>query len=618
MDPNLLLTLPDWRRAYRDGAAPRQLLEPLRLRLLAESPPEAWITLTGAAEIEAGVAALEFRASRYADRAAALKAMPLFGVPFAVKDNIDVAGLPTTAACPAFARTPMAHAHAVAKLIAAGAICMGKTNLDQFATGLVGARSPYGRPSSAFAAERISGGSSSGSAVVVARGEVAFALATDTAGSGRVPAGFNNLVGLKPTPGRVSSSGVVPACRSLDCVSVMALTVADAAEVMALMEGADPLDAYSEFRVGAAQFGSAPNAALRIGAPIAPIFGGDAGYAPEFDEAIANARALGHAVVPIDFAPLLAVAKLLYSGPWVAERHAVVQALMQRDPDAIDATVRRVIEVANDFSATDAFRAQYVLRDARRDTAALWQELDLLMVPTAPAHPKHTDIDADPLGANALLGTYTNFVNLLGWCALALPAGFTASGLPFGVTFIAPGATDAALARFGQQWEASVKLPLGATGRAFEPAASDPPAAWPASQETLPIAVVGAHLSGLPLNGQLTERGATLREATTTAPHYRLFALPDTAPPKPGLQRASADDTGAAIAVEVWDVPIAAVGSFLALIPPPLGLGSLELADGRWVHGFVCEAHALASARDVTAFGGWRAFIQAGGAAAPD
>ncbi|MES2100509.1 MAG: allophanate hydrolase [Pseudomonadota bacterium] len=604
----ILLTLPDWRRAYRDGASPRQLLAPVLQRLRSTTAPEAWITLIGPAEFEAAIAALEFRASRHADRTAALRAMPLFGVPFAVKDNIDVAGLPTTAACPAFARTPTAHAHAVAKLIAAGAVCMGKTNLDQFATGLVGARSPYGRPSSAFAAERISGGSSSGSAVVVARGEVAFALGTDTAGSGRVPAGFNNLVGLKPTPGRVSSSGVVPACRSLDCISVLALTVADAAEVLAVMEGADATDAWSAFRPGAATFAKP---ALRIGVPAVPVI--DGAYAPCFEQALAQARALGHTVVPIDFAPLLAVAKLLYGGPWVAERHAVVQALMARDPGALDPTVRRVIEVANQFSATDAFRAQYVLRDAQRDTAALWNDLDLLMVPTAPTHPTHTDIDADPLGANALLGTYTNFVNLLGWCALALPAGFTASGLPFGVTLIAPGAADAALARVGLRWEASVKLPLGATGRAHGPVAetpaTEPPAAWPASRATLPIAVVGAHLSGLPLNGQLTERGATLREATTTAPHYRLFALPNTTPPKPGLQRASAHERGAAIAVEVWDMPLDAVGSFLALIPPPLGLGSLELADGRHVHGFVCEAHALVGARDITAFGGWRAFL---------
>jgi len=610
MEPTLPLLLPEWRSAYAEGALPRRLLEALRQHLLAHSPPEAWITLAGADALEAGVAALEARTAAFADRAAALKAMPLFGVPFAVKDNIDVLGLPTTAACPAFERTVSAHAGAVARLIDAGAICMGKTNLDQFATGLVGARSPYGRPSSTFDAERVSGGSSSGSAVVVARGDVPFALGTDTAGSGRVPAGFNNIVGIKPTPGRVSCAGVVPACRSIDCVSVLALTVADAAQVLAVMEGPDPADAYSAFRTGAAQ----PRAVLRVGVPIDPVFAGDIGFDAAYAQAVAHLQSLGHRVVPLDFSPLLAVARLLYGGPWVAERHAVVQALMEKHPEAIDPTVRRVIEVATQFSATDAFRGQYALRDAQRVAASLWQQVDVLMVPTAPAHPKHSEIDADPLGANALLGTYTNFVNLLGWCALALPAGFTEGGLPFGVTFIAPGAADAALARFGQSWEASLALPMGATGRPFVASTG---AAWPASAPTMPIAVVGAHLSGLPLNGQLTERGATLREATQTAPHYRLFALPNTTPPKPGLLRASAYETGASIAVEVWDVPVDAVGSFLALIPPPLGLGSLELADGRWVHGFICEAHALAEARDVTAFGGWRAFMQAGGGAAP-
>jgi allophanate hydrolase len=608
MKPTSLLTLADWRHAYRDGAAPRALLGALQQRLAAASPPELWITRAGAADIDAAVTALEARATRHADRAAALRAMPLFGVPFAVKDNIDVAGLPTTAACPSYARTPLAHAHAVARLIAAGAVCMGKTNLDQFATGLVGARSPYGRPSSAFAPERISGGSSSGSAVAVARGDVAFALGTDTAGSGRVPAGFNNLVGLKPTPGRVSNAGVVPACRSIDCISVLALEVADAAAVLAVMEGPDAADAYSAFRTGAAQW----KPALRIGVPATPLFHGDLGYGVCFDQAKARAAALGHTLVPLDFAPLLAVARLLYGGPWVAERHAVVQALLERDPQALDPVVRRVIEVADNFSATDAFRAQYTLREAQRDTAALWADFDLLMVPTAPTHPTHADVDADPLGTNALLGTYTNFVNLLGWCALALPAGFTTGGLPFGVTFIAPGAADAALARFGQTWEAALAGPLGATGRplALGAASADAPGAWPASAPTLPMGVVGAHLSGLPLNGQLTERGATLRDTTFTAPHYRLFALPGTVPPKPGLLRVA--EGGAAIAVEVWDVPVAAVGSFLALIPPPLGLGSLELADGRQVHGFVCEAHALGAARDVTAFGGWRAFVAAG------
>jgi allophanate hydrolase len=616
MDSNLSpLTLPQWRRAYRNGASPRLLLEGLRVQLLRSSPDEAWIARTSAAELAASVDALEARGAAHPDRDATLRALPLFGVPFAVKDNIDVAGMPTTAACPAYKRMASSHAHVVARLIHAGAVCMGKTNLDQFATGLVGARSPYGRPSSAFSKERISGGSSSGSAVVVARGDVAFALGTDTAGSGRVPAGFNNIVGLKPTPGRVGTSGILPACRSVDCVSVFALTVADAAAVLALIEGPDPGDAYSAFRKGPAQ----GRAGLRIGVPRAPKFSGDAGYAAAFAQAQAHAQALGHVLEPIDFGPLQGVARLLYEGPWVAERHAVVRSLLESDPAAIDATVRRVIEAASTFSATDAFLAQYALRDAQRDLAALWRQIDLLMVPTAPGHPTHDEIDADPLGANAELGLYTNFVNLLGWCALALPAGFAERGLPFGVTFVAPGAGDAALARFGARWAASLALPLGATGRpGDEEVDADPaPALWPASEATLPVAVVGAHLSGLPLNGQLLERGATLLEATQTAPHYRLYALPGTVPPKPGMRRAGAGEVGAAIAVEVWELPMHEVGSFLALIPPPLGLGSVELADGRWVHGFVCEAHALAAARDVTACGGWRAFLNEAAASAP-
>ncbi|MDP9046249.1 MAG: allophanate hydrolase [Pseudomonadota bacterium] len=597
------LTLSDWRRIWREGAEPRAVLSSWRERLLADSPPKAWISRTSAAMLDAQLDDLEGRAARLPNRAAVLDAMPLFGVPFAVKDNIDVAGFATTAGCPAFEHPARAHAHVVDKLIAAGAICMGKTNLDQFATGLVGVRSPYGRPSSAFAAERVSGGSSSGSAIVVARGEVAFALGTDTAGSGRVPAGFNNLVGLKPTPGRVGSSGVVPACRSLDCVSVLALTVADAASVLAVIEGPDSGDAYSAFRLGPAQ----PKASLRIAVPAHPVFEGDAGYAPCFRAATEHLRTLGHTVADIDFAPLFAVAALLYGGPWIAERHAVVEHLLSADPEALDPVVRRVIEAARQFSATDVFRAQYALRDAQRDLAGLWTGFDLLMVPTTPGHPTHAEIDADPLGANARLGTYTNFVNLLGWSALALPAGFTAKDLPFGVTFIAPAAADAALARFGLTWEASLALPLGATGRSRDPA--EAPVRWPASLATLPIAVVGAHLSGMPLNGQLTERGATLRQATATAACYRLHALAGTTPAKPGLQRVAAG--GAPIEVEVWDVPMAEVGSLLALIPAPLGLGTVELADGDRVHGFLCETHALAGATDVTAFGGWRAYLAA-------
>ena len=624
------LTLSDWRAAYATGQSPAHLLGAMQQRLLGAASENAWIALIDADALITAAAALEERAAAYPDRAAAMRAMPLFGVPFAAKDNIDVIGFPTTAACPAFAHEVDANASVIERLFQAGAVCMGKTNLDQFATGLVGSRSPYGRPSSAFSSAHISGGSSSGSALVVAAGEVCFALGTDTAGSGRVPAGFNNIVGMKPTPGRVSNAGVLPACRTLDCVAVLALTVSDAAQVLAVIEGSDPLDAYSAFQTGPSHLPTK----LRIGVPTKPVTGNVQGedllgYAQAFAQATATAEAMGHTLVPIDFEPLHCVANLLYSGPWVAERHAVVQPLMDSHPGALDPTVARVIGRATSFTATDTFRAQYLLKVAQRDTAALWHHVDVLMVPTAPTHPTHAEVDADPVAVNAHMGTYTNFVNLLGWCALALPGGWAAGlaagldtpGLPFGVTFIAPGASDAALARLGLMWESQLNGPLGASGRAGTGSAQSTSnhatsshatdnQAWPASEPRMAIAVVGAHLSGMPLNGQLTQRGARFLAATHTSPHYQLFALPNTTPPKPGLQRAAVDAPAASIAVEVWDMPVQAVGSFLALIPPPLGLGSVELIDGRWVHGFICEAHALSGAREVTSFGGWRAYIK--------
>jgi allophanate hydrolase len=593
-------TLSELQQALRAGTVTvRQLMQ----RFLAEQSqqaPTAWISLLPDATLLAQADACDAKLRSLGP--AALDAQPLLGIPFGVKDNIDVAGLPTTAACKRFASGPAtAHATAVQRLVDAGAIAVGKTNLDQFATGLVGTRSPYGAVPNSFDPTRVSGGSSSGSAYAVAMGQVPFALATDTAGSGRVPAGFNNLVGLKPTPGRVSTHGVLPACRSIDCVSVLALTVSDAAQVLATFEGPDASDAYSQFELGPARL----KPVLRVGIPSRPVLDGDAGYSALFAQATVHLQALGHEVVPLDFSPLHATAELLYSGPWVAERHAVVQELLDQDPEAFDPTVRSIIESARGFTATDAFRGLYQLRAAQRDTQAIWQQVDVLMVPTAPCHPSMAELAADPVGANAQLGTYTNFVNLLGWCALALPFGFTDSGLPFGVTFIAPAAHDAALARFGTRWQAGLELPLGALGRqAGAPVTLMRP---PASTATMPLAVVGAHLSGLPLNGQLIERGAQLREATTTAAQYRLFALPGTVPPKPGLLRVASG--GVAIAVEVWDVPVASIGSFLALVPAPLGLGSVTLADGNSVHGFICEAYALEGATDITAFGGWRAYL---------
>jgi allophanate hydrolase len=609
-----LLTVADWRHALGDGASARGLLLARRARLAAGAAARAaWIHLVDEGELGRRIAELEALAATTADRAALLAAYPLFGVPFAVKDNIDVAGLPTTAACPAWSHVAARSATVVQRLLDAGAVVLGKTNLDQFATGLVGTRSPYGAPASAWADERISGGSSSGSAVVVARGEVPFALGTDTAGSGRVPAGFNHIVGLKPTPGRASTAGVLPACRTLDCVSIFALDLDEAAAVLALIEGPDEADEYSAFVAGPARLPSARP--LRVGVPRAPHLDGTIGYRHGWQRALAQLEALGAQPVPLDFEPLHEVAALLYGGPWVAERYAAVQTLLDSRPQDMDPTVAAVIGQARRHSALDTFRAQYRLRRCQRDAERLWSDVDLLMVPTAPGHPTFAQVAADPIGANTALGTYTNFVNLLGWCALALPATRTEAGLPFGVTFIAAAAADAALAHFGRAWQAQVAQPLGATGRAHAAHAAHPgsgaPLAWPAPavRPTLPVAVVGAHLSGLPLNAQLTERGAVLRERTKTAPVYRLYELPGTQPRKPGLVRSGPG--GHAIEVEVWELPQEAVGSFLALVPSPLGLGSIELADGSRVHGFLCESVALAGATEISRHGGWRAWLAA-------
>ncbi len=579
----------DWRERVLAGDDPRPALERCREEAWRSEKLSIWISLASGALWDEQIAQLGARLGEPLSRADLVRRYPLLGVPFAVKDNIDIVGAPTTAGCPDFAYMPDRTATVVQRLLDAGAVWLGKTNLDQFATGLVGTRSPYGRPSSVFDAQRISGGSSSGSAVAVARGQVAFALGTDTAGSGRVPAGFNELVGLKPTPGRLSAAGVVPACRTLDCVSLFAHTVDDAALLLSIAEGADPLDAYSDFRVGPAGFPQR----LRIGVPKAPTFFGDAGYAQAWDAAVTRAASLCDTVIELDFDRLFKVAALLYEGPWVAERHSVVRELLATSPDALDPTVRRVIGRAAGLSATDTFVAQYRLRELQAELRVLWQQVDMLLVPTAPGHPSFDDVQDDPVGVNARLGTYTNFVNLLGWCALALPAGRTSRNLPFGVTFIAPGTHDAALLDFGRRW----------AGEAQPSTTYHQPATTP----VLPIAVVGAHLSGLPLNGELLERGALRRETTRTAPKYRLFALPGTQPPKPGLQRRG--ESGVAIEVEVWDVPLPEVGAFLARVSAPLGLGSIELADGRFVHGFLCEAVALDGARDISAFGGWRAYL---------
>lgn len=586
-------TIGEWLNAYRtQEITPRTALHALRQQLRMDDP--AWIYIFSADELDAQLKQLE-------DAGADALKLPLYGVPFVVKDNIDVAGIPTTAACPAFSYVADADPTSVARLRAAGAIVLAKTNLDQFATGLVGTRSPYGPVPNSFNPDYVSGGSSSGSAVAVASGLFPFSLGTDTAGSGRVPAGFNNIVGLKPTKGRFSTAGVVPACRSLDCVSVFALTVNDAELVAQLVEGFDPTDGYSRTAPAPAQlFTSTP----RFGIPAEPVWFGDSESERAWQQSLAQLGELGVELIPVDFTPMQTLAQLLYGGPWVAERHAAIAEFMAKHAEAMNPVVRDIIRQAVNFTATDAYRAEYRRAELTRTIQMQMAAVDALLVPTAPRLPTIADVEADPVVVNSQLGTWTNFVNLADCSALALPAGFREDGLPFGITLIAPAWQDAALAEFGKRWTQAISLPLGATQR-FAPSApvkNDPPAGY------VRLAVVGAHLTGMPLNIQLIERNARFVESTFTADCYRLYALPNTTPPKPGLIRTQ--EKGAEIIVELWDVPVHHFGSFVALIPAPLGIGTLTLKDGREVKGFICEGTAVLGAEDITHLGGWRAYIK--------
>ena len=530
---------------------------------------------------------------------------PLAGLRFGVKDNMNVAGMPTTAACPGFAFAPAEHAVVVQKLLAAGATLVGKTNLDQFACGLNGSRSPYGAVPNAFDAAYVSGGSSSGSAYVVATGQVDFALGTDTAGSGRVPAGLNNIVGIKPSKGLVSTRGVLPAAQSVDCVSVFARTVDIAARVLDVLAGYDRQDAFSrQLELHAQAWG----ASFRFGVPSSLQFFSDALAEAAFQAGIAQLQALGGVPVVIDYGPLAAAADLLYNSALVAERYAAIKPFFDAHEAAVIEPVRSIISKGRDYSAADLYAAQTKLRAYGQQAAAMWDDIDLLLVPTAPTHYTLADMQADPVALNRNLGEYTNFVNLLDYAAIAVPSSLRADGLPFGVTLIGPCGSDWQLAELGQRLHHSTGLKQGVTGLNLPEANVISGLTAIENEAAIAVAVVGAHLTGMPLNSQLTERGAQLVQACSTAEHYRLYALPNTTPPKPGLKRVAAH--GAAIAVEVWDMPVSQVGSFLALIPAPLGLGKVELADGSWVTGFICEGLALDAALDVTEHGGWRAYMQ--------
>ncbi|MGQ5834185.1 allophanate hydrolase [Serratia sp. IR-2025] len=593
-------TLSEWQHHYQTRPAGERLacvsatIEALVADL--DSDDNAWLYLATPAQRERQYRQL---AQRLEAVAGDLSRLPLFGVPFAIKDNIDVGGWPTSAACPAFTYQAAADATVVANLRAAGAIALGKTNLDQFATGLVGTRSPYGAVVNSFDSRYVSGGSSSGSASVVARGLVPFALGTDTAGSGRVPAGFNNIVGLKPTKGRLSNRGVVPACRLNDTVSVFALTVADAAQVAELASGFDAADPYSrpDPHTAPADIPAAP----RFAVPAQLEFFGDVQAERAFHRALAQLQAGGATLEPLDFAPFRTLAEQLYYGPWVAERTVAIEQVLEANPQAIDPVVRGIVGNGLGYSACDAYKAEYLRAELARQIAQRLAPFDALVVPTAPTIRTLAEMAQEPVLFNSQFGTYTNFTNLADLSALALPGPLREDGLPAGITLIAPAWHDRALGAFGLRWQRQSALPLGATGRALPPQ----PAPAPSSGHVR-LAVVGAHLSGMPLNVQLTQRDAVRVEQTVTAPCYRLYALADTEPPKPGLARVA---QGAAIRLELWDIPLARFGEFVAEIPAPLGIGTLLLADGRRVKGFICEAWALEGATDITEFGGWRDYL---------
>jgi allophanate hydrolase len=590
----LNLNISHLHRLYRSGTlTPLELVQVLLDRMADGDAHTVWISCLDADALRGYAQALM---KRKAD------ALPLYGIPFAIKDNIDLAGLPTTAGCPAYAYTPKESAPVVQRLVNAGAIPIGKTNLDQFATGLNGTRSPYGPCRNAFNPDYISGGSSSGSAVAVALGLASFSLGTDTAGSGRVPAAFNNIVGHKPSCGALSTRGVVPACRSLDTVSIFALTAEDAERVMTVAAGFDADNPYSRpLAPHGFDFGRA--AGFRFGVPMAKDleFFGNAEAARLFGEAVERMKALGGTQVEVNLAPFLETARLLYGGPWVAERYAAIGEFFDAQADQIFPPVREIIAAGRAISAADAFAGQYRLRELKHTCTRVWQGIDVLLTPTAGTMYTIAAMQADSIRLNANLGWYTNFMNLLDLAATAVPAGFQADGLPFGVTLAAPAHQDAPLLHLASHMHQALGGTLGATGNDLPPAET---------LDMLPtgqvrVAVVGAHLSGLPLNHQLTERNARLVATTRTAPNYRFYALPDGK--RPGLIRVA--EGGSSIASEVWEMPAAQFGSFVTGVPQPLGIGKLKLEDGTSVNGFICEDIGIAGARDITEFGGWRAWL---------
>lgn len=594
------LRLDSVRAAYQDGRqTPRQLILALREKAAALNPDyHLFIHLLSVAELEPYLAALEN---------SDLNDLPLYGVPFAIKDNIDLAGIPTTAACPAFAYTPERSATIVEQLIGLGAIPLGKTNLDQFATGLNGSRSPYGACPNSVLAEYPSGGSSAGSSLAVALGVASFALGTDTAGSGRVPAALNNLVGLKASKGLISTAGVVPACRTLDCVTTFTATAREASQLLGLVARLDPRDEYSRSNPlwnDASAFG-APRP-FRFGVPRAQdlaFFGCEQGPLL-FGDAIDRLSAMGGEAVPLDLSPFLEAARLLYDGPWVAERYSVAGELMEQNPEAVLPVIRAVLSKAPAVTGVQTFRAHYRLQALKALCDKALEGLDCVVTPSIGRPVTLAELEAEPVLRNSELGYYTNFMNLLDYAAVAVPSAFMDNGLPWGVTLFGRVFTDQYLLSLADALQRTTDLPVigGHTPNLSEQTTI-------ARNDMARLVVCGAHLDGLALNGQLKQRGGRLLEATQSSADYQLYALASGPPFRPGMLRVA--QGGVAIAVEIWELPSSELGSFLTGIPAPLGLGKVQLADGRWESGFICEPYGLEGATDISHLGGWRAYLSA-------
>ncbi|GAA5315494.1 MAG: allophanate hydrolase [Candidatus Pelagadaptatus aseana] len=594
------MTLSGLKKAYKEGTlTPAQVMAAVREKAEQYKDYNIWLYQLSVEETQPYLDALAEKDP---------SSSPLWGVPFAIKDNIDLAGIPTTAGCEEFAYTPTESAQVVQQLIDAGAIPVGKTNLDQFATGLNGTRSFAGACQNSFNPEYVSGGSSSGSAVSVALGLASFSLGTDTAGSGRVPACFNNLVGVKPSIGLLSASGMVPACRSLDCISIFAYNSDDANTILDCAEGFDIRDGYSRhnpFSNQARQYGLRQGP-LKVG--VIPqqqlqFFGCD-DYQKSYQRTLTQLADQGFEFVEIDYAPFDEAAKLLYEGPWVSERYIAAQPLIDDNPEAIFPVVRDIIAPGGKPPATDLFKAQYRLNDLKQLCLDQLKQFDCLLTPTAGRHFTIAEMLEEPILRNSQLGYYTNFMNLLDMAAVSVPTDFTDNGMPFGITLVGNHFSDRALLSIANRIQQSIGMTVAALDYPQPPLADNPVI----DTACIDVLVCGAHLDGLPLNWQLRERGAVLKETTTTTPDYKMYALAGGPPFRPGLVYSEGE--GAAIDVEIWSVPADQFGSFVAGIPAPLGIGKVKVSDGRMVTGFICEPYGVEGAEDVTHFGGWRAYMK--------